>query len=72
LLESDKGQFWVWSDPEYGGDNTIRPYKGDYQSFCKDINIEYGRCKGQNTVRKYCGESVKLLTTPWVKQSVKG
>ena len=32
FLETAKGNF-VWSDPEYGGDNTIRPYNGDLKKF---------------------------------------
>lgn len=26
-------KFYVWSDPRYDGDNTIRPYTGDPKDF---------------------------------------
>lgn len=64
LLQSDEGASWVWSDPDYGGDNTIQPFDGDYDDFCAQLNIPYGRCKGQNTIRGYCGEDVKILLPP--------
>lgn len=51
-------EFWVWSDPEYGGDNTITKYTGNplhftMKNFC-------GRSKGTHSVRGYCGPDVKF------------
>ena len=66
MLESDEGQRWVWSDPDYGGDNTLRPYSGTYESFCADAGVASGRCKGQSTIDKFCGKDVKILTAAWV------
>ncbi len=55
------GDFWVWSDPDYGGDNTI--VRADnhpaYISWSqKGITI---RDKGWHKVREYCGENVKII-----------
>jgi len=61
LLETRHGNF-VWSDPEYlGGDNTIKPFDGSYKEWCDLEGIPYGRCKGEHTIRSYCGENVKFV-----------
>lgn len=50
--------YWIWSDPEYGGDNTIRrvPKAPDRQE------VPVWRDKGWHLVWKYCGLHVKILT----------
>lgn len=61
FLETNKGNF-VWSDPDYtGGDNTIRPFKGSLQDYCRHCNVDYGRSKGKHFIGSYCGEDVKIL-----------
>ncbi len=58
LLETPEGTY-VWSDPEYGGDNTIRPLtKEEVENFFGDF---WGRSKGSHKVRDYCGDNVKIL-----------
>ena len=52
-------RYYVWSDPNYNGDNTIRPYfenPSDFTSpgFC-------GRDKGIHSIRRYCGNNVKFI-----------
>ena len=59
FLETKEGNF-VWSDPDYQGDNTIKPFNGNYLQWCKRCCIPYGREKGTHTIRGYCGEDVKL------------
>lgn len=59
-IETENGNF-EWSNPDYpDGDNTIQPC-GDYNQWCKEIGIAFGRSKGTHSIRKYCGENVKFL-----------
>lgn len=60
FLETKEGNF-IWSDPYYGGDNTIRSFDGDVKRFCKQEQIPFVRCKGRHTIRKYCGEGVRFI-----------
>jgi len=59
FLETPCGNF-VWSNPEYDGDNTIVPFEGSIENFCKKIGIPYGRDKGRHTIGGYCCEYLKL------------
>ena len=52
---------YVWSDPEYGGDDTIRPYDGSLEKFCNELNIPLGRDKGRHVIRDYCGDDVQIV-----------
>ena len=60
LLQTNKGNF-VWSDPEYGGDNTIKPFDGGYKEWCQDEHIDFGRSKGIHFIVSYCGSEVRIL-----------
>ncbi len=60
FLETAKGNF-VWSDPSYGGDNTIRPFKGTYDQWRKSEDIPYGRDKGKGFIKDRCGSDVKFV-----------
>ena len=57
FLETDKGNF-VWSDPDYSGDNTIRPFAGSCKEF---FGKSYGRGKGRHQIAQYCGDQVKII-----------
>jgi hypothetical protein len=58
LLEvSDK--YYVWSDPDYNGDNTIKQYVGNPMDFTSPGFS--GRDKGSHTIGGYCGEQVKFI-----------
>ena len=59
FIETSKGNF-VWNDPDYDGDNTIKPFNGDYKKWCDPINIPFGRDKGTHTIRGYCGDQVVI------------
>ncbi len=59
FLETAKGNF-EWSDPDYGGDNTIRPFEGTYAEWCEKEGIPYGRGKGKRTIGDYCGSDVQI------------
>jgi hypothetical protein len=56
------GEF-IYSDPDYGGDNTIRRASPEKTiSFLKKGPTQpWGRDKGLHTILSYCGESVKIL-----------
>lgn len=58
LLETTEG-FFVWSDPDYNGDNTIKPYKGNPSDFTAPGFC--GRDKGYNSIRNKCGEDVIFM-----------
>lgn len=53
VLETKKG-IWIWSDPEYDGDNTIKYWPGTYCEFLKHRSIGYCRSKGRHIVSKIC------------------
>ena len=61
FLETSKGNF-IWSDPDYNGDNTITPYSGSLQSYLKECGMKYGRGKGRHMIKSYCGEKVIIKT----------
>jgi len=52
FIETEVGNF-VWSDPDYNGDNSIKPFRGTVQDY---FGKGYGRCKGEHIVSCYCGE----------------
>ena len=54
FLETDIGNF-VWSNPEYGGDNTMTQYSGSITKWITDVASGWARDKGQHEVEKYCG-----------------
>ena len=58
LIETEKGDF-VWSDPDYQGDNTIRPFTGNKANFTEEGFM--GRCKGTHVIGEYCGKDVVIL-----------
>ena len=60
FIETSKGNF-IWSDPDYEGDNTIRPYKGTLGDYCKKTGLVCLRDKGWHSIRGYCGDDVKIL-----------
>jgi len=52
---------FVWSDPDYDGDNTLTKFNGNYGDWIKQIGIPFARCKGKHVVKHYCGEEVKII-----------
>ena len=50
---------YVWSSPDYNGDNTIKPYKGNPRNFTSDGFC--GRDKGTHIIREYCGNDVRFV-----------
>ena len=60
FLQTAKGNF-LWSDPDYGGDGTIKPFPGTLEEYCLQSSIPYVRDKGSHIIRDYCGDSVKIV-----------
>ncbi len=60
FIETTIGNF-IWNDPDYGGNNTIIPYSGSYKDWCINLNIPYGRDKGQHIIKEYCGNELTIL-----------
>lgn len=57
FIETMFGNF-VWSDPDYYGDNTIKPFDGTIQDY---FGKSFGRCKGSHIISSYCGEDFTLV-----------
>jgi len=57
FVETPHGNF-VWSDPDYKGDNTFTKFDGSYKDWIKQIGISYGRDKGNHIIRSYCGDQI--------------
>ena len=57
FLETPDGCY-VWSDPDYGGDNTIRKFEGTYADWCKKRHLDFGRGKGCHKIGEYYGKDV--------------
>lgn len=60
FLITDEGNY-VWSDPGYGGDNTIRKSELDYGQYCDKHDMEYGRSKGTHIIGSYTGNETKIV-----------
>ncbi len=58
LIVKDK-EFYVWSAPDYNGDNTIKPYNGNASDFTSPGFC--GRDKGIHSIGSYCGDAVKFM-----------
>jgi hypothetical protein len=69
LLETEHGNF-IWSDPDYNGDNSIKPYHGDPRNFVEPGFS--GRCKGTYRIRHYCGEGAHWELPPPAKDTSHG
>lgn len=61
FLETSEGNF-IWSDPDYNGNNTISRFHGSLEKFLKDNRIPYVRYKGKHTIGGYCGPDVIFPT----------
>lgn len=57
FIETPIGNF-VWSDPDYYGDNTIRYFNGSIQDY---FGGGFGRRKGRHTISGYCGEDFEFV-----------
>ncbi len=59
FIETSEGNL-EWSDPDYGGDNSIKRLNCSYKDWVEAKGIPFGRCKGRHTIGGYCGTEVKL------------
>ena len=60
FIRTKKGNF-VWSDPDYNGDNTIRPFAGSIFDFHKQYGYDFGRDKGDHQIYRKCGENIIFI-----------
>lgn len=60
FIETPSGNFH-WKDPDYQGDNTIRPFYGTLADFCKMCHVDFGRDKGKHLIGSYVGENFTLV-----------
>jgi hypothetical protein len=61
LVEIPNVGNFVWSDPDYRGDNSFKRYDGNYKQWCKEEGIPFGRDKGKHKIRNYCGSEIKIV-----------
>ena len=47
---------FVWSSPEYGGDNKMRVYKGSFVNWVRSSCTSYCRYKGMHNIGRRCGD----------------
>lgn len=59
FIETKFGNF-IWSDPDYNGNNHIKKFYGDLETFCQNSNIPYIRDKGNHVIQDYVGNDVIL------------
>jgi hypothetical protein len=60
LKNCDDDKYYLWLDPEYSGDNTIKPYVGNPKNH---VSKGFGgRNKGIHKVIDYCGKDVKFIS----------
>lgn len=60
-VETAEGNY-IWSDPDYGGDNTLKKTHLSYAEWIDPDNKGlFGRFKGTHTVGRYCGDDVKII-----------
>lgn len=61
FIETSEGNF-VWEDPDYGGNNTIKKFNGSLSDFLAQFNgIDFGRDKGKHYIWNYCGKDFVLI-----------
>lgn len=60
-IETSQGNF-IWSDPNYDGDNTIKQHNGTIDSFMKENSVPFLRDKGKHVIKIYCGKDVVYNT----------
>ena len=60
FIETEAGNF-VWSDPSYGGDNTMYEFTGTFQQWLGLQGLAYGRSKGNNYISNFCGNKFILI-----------
>lgn len=59
FVETKHGNY-VWSDPDYYGDNSFTKFEGSYKKWIKQTTAPYGRDKGTHLLRSYCGDQIVL------------
>ena len=55
FIETSEGNF-IWRNPSYQGDGSIREYKGTYEKYRKECGVPFGRDKGKHLIGEYCGD----------------
>jgi len=60
FVETSVGNF-IWSDPDYEGDNSFTLTRETLDEYIEKMNIPYVRSKGVHTIRGYCGEDIGIV-----------
>lgn len=59
FVETPEGNF-IFSDPDYGGRNTLTYCKSDYKEFLDTRPEPFGRSKGKHIIKNFCGTEVQV------------
>ena len=60
FIETQYGNY-VWYDPDYNGDNTIRRFNGGLEKFTKEEQVGFVRDKGRHVLKDYIGTDVTAV-----------
>jgi hypothetical protein len=60
FIETKIGNF-VWSDPDYGGDNRMIKFDGSWDEYRRTNQIDFGREKGIHDISGYCGDEFTVV-----------
>ena len=56
LIQSEDGKTYIFSDSDYpNGTDDLYLYNGNYDNWCKELGIPYGRDKGHRAPIDYFG-----------------
>lgn len=58
FIETKGNGNWIWSCPDYYGDNTLTQYFGTYDEWIGYGGL--GRDKGRHIIGEYCGRDVVI------------
>lgn len=59
FIETEVGNF-IWSDPEYNGDGSIRPTDKTYIEYIRSSKIPFMRDKGTHKIGEYCKTIIRV------------
>jgi hypothetical protein len=60
FIETKFGNY-IWSDPDYSGNHTIRRFSGSCKEYTKSCNIPFLRDKGKHIIKDYIENVEKLF-----------
>lgn len=53
-IEADDGKQYIWSSPEYGGDDSFKDAQLTYAEW---VGPDWGRDKGKHVIKNFCRQT---------------